>query len=499
MTDLLRPQLRNLYNALSPQKQSKVASFGTPVQKRKEPEEKLRYSTPQGRYEVASSKTTLPNYTAEYATNAPVFGTPSKNSQGEGKKIWDSPSTKPRFLPEKSLQHQHMNTLVLDMDETILHASTVPTTKPDLIVRLSDGVRFYVLKRPHVDEFLERMSKIYEIVIYTSGEREYATSLINHVDPNGYISHILHRDHCIYTRNGFDKDLSYIGRDLKGVVFIDNLEENLRRQKENGIKILDFYSNKRDEELKKLIPFLEYAATLEDVRPINKVYADFLVRGLQNPHNIKPKQKQGPPPSQHSPRRCSVFGEEVHKKSRFAQMRGDSVETEKRSETYYTARDTKNPEEKLNENGLPQTKLLLSEKTVSKSIFFVGRSDEKAHLLKAERPAFHHGDLGSPKMGTSGFESENSRTNTSGSESTMSEVVMRYETQNRINFEKGTIKHTREVEVGTLVEKRNNSILKEKPLNIAERPSVLGELYEKINALEQRLKNAKALSDSVKA
>jgi TFIIF-interacting CTD phosphatase-like protein len=46
---------------------------------------------------------------------------------------------------------------VLDLDETLVHATTKPTLKYDIIVEVViEGVRcrFYVQKRPHVDLFL---------------------------------------------------------------------------------------------------------------------------------------------------------------------------------------------------------------------------------------------------------------------------------------------------------------------------------------------------------
>lgn len=196
------------------------------------------------------------------------------------KKIWSSINRGP-FLPGKSSKHTNKKTLVLDMDETLLHASGIPVRSSDFIITLSDGVRFYCTKRPHLDQFLKRMSELYEVVVYTSGEKEYATTIINEVDPLRYISYILHRDHCIHTRRGMEKDLQLIGRDLKDVIFIDNLEENMKRQIENGIKISDFYSDRKDNELNKLIPFLEYASKLDDVRPIRKMHREFLLRKIE--------------------------------------------------------------------------------------------------------------------------------------------------------------------------------------------------------------------------
>ena len=61
--------------------------------------------------------------------------------------------------------------LVLDLDETLVHSSFKPTKNADFIIPVEiDGIthQVYVGKRPHVDEFLSRMGKIYEIVVFTA-------------------------------------------------------------------------------------------------------------------------------------------------------------------------------------------------------------------------------------------------------------------------------------------------------------------------------------------
>lgn len=198
-----------------------------------------------------------------------------------------SPSAYSKLHPKK--------TLVLDLDETLVHASKISVAKPDFVVKLSDTSRYYVLKRPGLDDFLERMSKLYDLVIYTSSEKEYATRIIDKIDPQHLIRTVLHRDHCTLTSYGLDKDLLLLGKDLAGVIFIDNLEENFRLQKDNGLKILDFYSSRKDDELKKLIPFLEYMVDIPDVRPIKRWHSEFLAKGFNNRFETQSPRKKTEP------------------------------------------------------------------------------------------------------------------------------------------------------------------------------------------------------------
>jgi len=52
------------------------------------------------------------------------------------------------------------------------------------------------------------------------------------------------------------KDLSKIGRDLNTTIIIDNVPENFRMQKANGIAIKSWYNDRSDTAFKELIPLL---------------------------------------------------------------------------------------------------------------------------------------------------------------------------------------------------------------------------------------------------
>ncbi|KAL7976453.1 hypothetical protein Chor_008402 [Crotalus horridus] len=61
--------------------------------------------------------------------------------------------------------------VVIDLDETLVHSSFKPISNADFIVPVEiDGTihQVYVLKRPHVDKFLQRMGDLYECVLFTA-------------------------------------------------------------------------------------------------------------------------------------------------------------------------------------------------------------------------------------------------------------------------------------------------------------------------------------------
>lgn len=104
-----------------------------------------------------------------------------------------------RLLKERKLS------LVVDLDQTIIHACIDPTVgewqrdpsnpnyeavKDVRSFQLDDGPRgatsgcwYYIKMRPGLAEFLEKISKLFELHVYTMGTRAYALNIAKIVDP----------------------------------------------------------------------------------------------------------------------------------------------------------------------------------------------------------------------------------------------------------------------------------------------------------------------------
>ena len=163
-------------------------------------------------------------------------------------------------------------TLILDLDETLVHSGFNPfTRKSDITLTIYLDGREHVinvLKRPHVDEFLREISEYYEIIVFTASISEYASPLLDQLDKNNYFSGRLFRQDCSFNHGLYIKDLRRIGKDLKDMIIIDNNPVSYAVNEDNGIPILTWYDDLTDNELMKLLPLLKYLAEVDDVRPV---------------------------------------------------------------------------------------------------------------------------------------------------------------------------------------------------------------------------------------
>ena len=62
----------------------------------------------------------------------------------------------------------------------------------------------------------------------------------------------LYRHHTIKIKGEFVKDLERVGRDLARVLLLDNIEQNFRLQRRNGIHIRSWYGDKKDNMLERV-------------------------------------------------------------------------------------------------------------------------------------------------------------------------------------------------------------------------------------------------------
>lgn len=115
--------------------------------------------------------------------------------------------------------------------------------------------QFYL--RPYAQEFIDDMSKYYEIVIFTAALQDYADWILNRLDTNKSVTHRLYRQHTSADGNTHLKDLSKLGRNLSHTIIVDNIPENFQLQPENGIYIKSWFKDPDDSALMELMPLLK--------------------------------------------------------------------------------------------------------------------------------------------------------------------------------------------------------------------------------------------------
>ncbi|RCV26314.1 hypothetical protein SEVIR_5G242900v4 [Setaria viridis] len=186
----------------------------------------------------------------------------------------DSPSR----LTKTPVRTKHV-TLVLDLDETLVHSTLDHCDNADFTLEVFFNMKnhtVYVRKRPHLKMFLEKVAQMFEVVIFTASQRIYAEQLIDRLDPDGkYISKRIYRDSCLFSDGCYTKDLTILGVDLAKVAIVDNTPQVFQLQVDNGIPIKSWFDDPSDQELVELLPFLESLVDAEDVRPmISKTFHD---------------------------------------------------------------------------------------------------------------------------------------------------------------------------------------------------------------------------------
>lgn len=246
-------------------------------------------------------KTKLPNLKGSSIKNFDTTDTKSlddKLSSNTGKQDNQENNTKPSvhtimglppgmdipctpFLPEKVTEEKEY-TLVLDLDETLIHFVDM-------------GPDSYFLIRPGAQQFVEEMYKYYEIVVFTAGMKDYADWVLDQFDSHRHIKYRLYRHHVRQNGVYLVKDLAKIGRNLKKTLIIDNVAENFAKQPDNGIFIKTWHDDMDDTCLPDLIPLLKRLVEeqVEDVGKALRKYRDQIIRlitaGVSNPdiHAIK--------------------------------------------------------------------------------------------------------------------------------------------------------------------------------------------------------------------
>ncbi|XP_044486282.1 mitochondrial import inner membrane translocase subunit TIM50 [Mangifera indica] len=196
--------------------------------------------------------------------------------------------TSEKLLPDLHPAEQHVFTLVLDLNETLLYSDW----------KRDRGWRTF--KRPGVDAFLEHMAKFYEIIVYSDQLPMYVDPVCDRLDSNQYMRYRLSRGATKYQDGKHYRDLSKLNRDPAKILYVSGHAFESSLQPENCVPIKPYKLETDDTSLLDLIPFLEYVArhSPADIRTVLASYErkdvakEFLERSKDYQRRMQEQRKQ---------------------------------------------------------------------------------------------------------------------------------------------------------------------------------------------------------------
>ncbi|OAF69292.1 hypothetical protein A3Q56_02975 [Intoshia linei] len=201
--------------------------------------------------------------------------------------------------------------LILDLDGTIIYSTKTRINDADFNIIVNKTI-FHVKKRPFLEKFLQNLSNLYNMYLFTASGKEYADKVLNVIDPkNIFFKNRFYREHCRVFQKNVIKDLSKFKFNLSRTIIIDNCLKTMAlnlfcyvrvlmlvcpsyrfqplKHFENGIPINTWISDDGDIALNNLIPFLQHLChAKKDVRPIlyDKFHKKFFKKNYENKFSL---------------------------------------------------------------------------------------------------------------------------------------------------------------------------------------------------------------------
>lgn len=169
-----------------------------------------------------------------------------------------------------------MTLLVLDLDETLVHATEGSLDRdPDFEVG-----PYAVYRRPGLDSFLSKASSHFDLAVWTSSTRLYAASVVAAIfSPDIDLKFVWSRERCTMRFDPEQHDYEWAknldkvkrrGYALEQVLMVDDTPAKLARHYGNLVRVRPFFGDLADRELFHLGEYLPTLAEVSNVRRIEK-------------------------------------------------------------------------------------------------------------------------------------------------------------------------------------------------------------------------------------
>lgn len=175
--------------------------------------------------------------------------------------------------------------VVLDLDETLIHA----TTNPEFTHWHFELFGYKVFIRPYLNDFLNKLPAHFKVGVWSSASDDYAEAVVQRIFPENYpLEFVWGRSRCTYRANytkisklGYSdpshfqyiknlKKLKRKGFTMKRILIIDDTPFKCELNYGNAIYPSEFKGAANDDELFWLGRYLEGFKDVADVRTIEK-------------------------------------------------------------------------------------------------------------------------------------------------------------------------------------------------------------------------------------
>ena len=165
--------------------------------------------------------------------------------------------------------------LVLDLDETLVHARETPLQyDEDFCVG-----QYFVYRRPGLDEFIGAMLDIFDVAVWTSSGEIYAAQVLERIFPPGALKFVWSSRRCTTRRDWETGEMTNIknltklrrrGYALESVIAVDDTPAKYASSYGNLVTVREFVGDRDDDELPLLARYLRSLRNVDNVRDVEK-------------------------------------------------------------------------------------------------------------------------------------------------------------------------------------------------------------------------------------
>lgn len=166
--------------------------------------------------------------------------------------------------------------VILDLDETLIHATALPLDIPEDFT----FDRYYVYKRPYLETFLLELATDFRLGIWSSADDDYVEAIVRTITPPEINLEIVWgRSRCSCRRDMeldtyiYEKRLDKLkkrGFRLEQILMVDDTREKSRTNYGNAIPIREYTGDPGDEELRHLLAYVRSLKDCMNVRTVEK-------------------------------------------------------------------------------------------------------------------------------------------------------------------------------------------------------------------------------------